>query len=92
MSKVSGEINVTTGNQTLPAKEMNRVWFKAPKANSGFVYIGWGSATVPDGSTNETSGWQLDKQEEIGPINADNLSQFSVIGTDGDDSLLYFVD
>ncbi len=92
MSKVSGEINVTTGNQTLPAKEISRVWFRAPKDNGDPIYIGWNSATVPDGSTNETAGYELDAGQSLGPVNADNLSQFTVIGKDAEDSLLYFTE
>lgn len=87
-----GEINVTTGNQTLPGKRCRGVWFKTPKGNTGKVYIGWGSATVPDGTTNETAGYELGKDQALGPIRASNLDMFAVIGTDADDSLIYFTE
>lgn len=88
----SGEINVTESNQTLPSKDISRVWFKAPKGNSDPIYVGWANATVADGSTNETTGYELDASASIGPINCSNLSQFTVIGKDAEDSLIYFTE
>jgi hypothetical protein len=88
----SGEVSVTTSNQRLPGKRINRVWFQAPKTNGGNLYVGWASATVMDGTTNTTTGWELDKTDTIGPISASNLDEFTVIGTDASDSLIYITD
>jgi hypothetical protein len=88
----SGEVNVSTSNQTLPSKDISKVWFKAPKGNSDPIYVGWANATVADGSTNETTGFELDASESIGPINASNLDLFTVIGKDAEDSLIYFTE
>ena len=90
-SFVSGELAGSATAAQMPDVPCSKVWFKAKSGNPTFAYIGGASTvTVPDASTDITTGWELDAAEEIGPIPCDNLNRFWYICDSADDELIYF--
>jgi len=65
------------------------VKFKAERANAGNVYIGVNGVTIPDGATDETTGFELDAGEETDWIPVDNLNKFWAICDNNGDDLVY---
>ena len=67
------------------------VRFKAAAANTGKIYIGFSSAvTATNGTTDTTSGLELNAKEDTGFIPVKNLNVFWAIGTVASDSLTYW--
>ena len=62
---VSGELIGTTSATQLPDIACNRVTLKAEASNPTFVYLGGAGVTTKDGSTDATTGIQLDASEQI---------------------------
>lgn len=86
-----GEINVTTSSQVLPNVPAAIVYLKTPSTNTGKVYVGHNSVGAKDGTTNTLTGYEMSESESFGPLHIKNLNILSVIGTDADDSLTYFI-
>ena len=90
----NGEINITTTAQRGPDVGSGDVWFSTPSTNSGKVYVGFvqrGAVTVKDGTTNITAGIEMAEGVIWGPLKVANLKYLDFIGTDADDSVLYFI-
>lgn len=86
----SGELEGVTSATQLPDVPCSFVYFKAKNGNSTFVYVGGTSGvTKPDTNTDETTGYELDSAEEIGPLPTDNLNRFWYICDATGDELLY---
>ena len=64
----SGEVQGSATVAQLPDVSCRLVWIKAVASNAGNVYIGAAGATKVDGTTDVTSGIELDAGEMIGPI------------------------
>ena len=62
---VSGELVGVTSATQLPDIACNRVTLKAQAANPSFVYLGGAGVTKKDGSTDATTGLQLDAGDEV---------------------------
>jgi len=62
---VSGELVGVTSATQLPDIACNRVTLKAEASNPTFVYLGGAGVTKKDGSTDATTGIQLDASEQI---------------------------
>jgi hypothetical protein len=62
---VSGELVGVTSATQLPDIPCNRVTLKAEAANPTFVYLGGAGVTKKDGSTDATTGLQLDASEQV---------------------------
>ena len=62
---VSGELVGVTSATQLPDIACNRVTLKAEAANPSFVYLGGAGVTKKDGSTDATTGLQLDAGDEV---------------------------
>jgi len=94
MAGVNGEVRITGETQDLHSQGTSEVWLQAPKSNKGKVYVGFNcngvGITVPDGITDVSSGFELQKGDSIGPIKDGNLKHITFIGTDAGDSLIYF--
>jgi hypothetical protein len=58
-------------------------------SNSGNVYIGGPGVTIPDGSTDTTSGWEIDAGQETEWLYVDNLNVFYRICNNAGDDLVY---
>ena len=86
---VSGEIGGATGATQMPDIPCSLVWFKAKHGNSTFAYIGGPGVTVPDATTDATTGIELDAAEIIGPLPCANLNVFYYICDATGDEILY---
>lgn len=67
------------------------VRFKARAANAGNVYVGQAGVTKADGTTDTTTGFELDAGDDTGWIPASNLNLFFGIGDNAADSVTYWV-
>mgnify|MGYP003641281334 FL=1 len=65
MNAISVELVGVTSATQLPDIACNRVTLKAEAANPTFVYVGGAGVTKKDGSTDATTGIQLDASEQI---------------------------
>jgi hypothetical protein len=86
---VSGEISGSTTVKQLPNVKVKMVKFKATASNTGNVYLGGQGVTIPNGTQDNTSGFELDAKEETGWMPAHNLNQFYLISNNNGDDLVY---
>jgi hypothetical protein len=90
----TGEIAGSATAAQLPSVVAKQVNFKAARSNAGNVYIGTASGlTVADGTTDITTGFELDAGEETGWIfvPGENLNSFYRICDNAGDDLSYMV-
>ena len=87
----SGERQGSASAVQLPDVVSKLIWIKAVNSNAGNVYIGFSGATVVDGTTDTTSGYELDAGETLGPIPIHNLNQLYMICDNAGDDITYFV-
>ena len=88
---VSGELIGTTSATQLPDIPCNRVTLKAEQGNAGFVYLGGAGVTKKDGSTDATTGIQLDASEQI-TLEISNLNLLYRIADATGDDLVYIAE
>ncbi len=89
-SVVSGELAGSATAVQMPSIACKLVRFKAHADNAGNVYIGGVSGlTVADGSTDATTGLQLDAGDDTGWLPVDNLDLFYRICDNAGDDLTY---
>lgn len=89
---VSGELQGSASAAQLPDIVGGLVWFKALADNAGNVYLGFSSSvTVANGTTDTTSGIQLDAGDMIGPMTLSNLNKMYRICDNAGDDLTYIV-
>jgi|TARA_Y100000310_G_scaffold33937_1_gene32083 hypothetical protein len=83
---VSGEIQGGETAFQLPNVECAMVKIRALASNSGNVYLGGSGVTVPDGTTDETSGYELDAGQDTDWLPIDNLNRlYGICDNNGDD-------
>lgn len=87
----SREIQGATSATPLPTVTAKFVMFKTMDDNAGKVYIGATGVTIPNGTTDATSGWPLVAGEQYGPIPCTNLNNFSIICDNAGDDLIVHV-
>lgn len=85
----SGELAGAAEVTQLPDVPCLLVRFKAQADNAGRVYLGGAGVTVVDGTTDATTGFELDAGEETGWIPVDNLNRFYRICDNAGDDLTY---
>jgi hypothetical protein len=85
----SGELAGSATAAQMPDIPCRRVMFIAMVANPTNVYIGGAGVTVPDASTDTTSGIPLDAGDATPWFPIDNLNRFYYIGDSADDELIY---
>lgn len=85
----AGEIQGAAAATQLPSISCKLVKFKARNDNAGNVYLGGAGVTLPDGTTDVTTGIELDAGEETGWIPVDNLNRFYRICNNAGDDLTY---
>lgn len=85
----SGEIQGNAAATVLPTIACTMVNFKALASNAGNVYLGGAGVTIPNGTTDATSGWELDAGQETGWLFVDNLNKFYLICDNAGDDLVY---
>jgi hypothetical protein len=64
---------------------------QAAKSNVGNVYIGGAGVTKPDGSTDTTTGIELEPGEMIQFMPVDNLNVYYYICDNAGDDILYLI-
>ncbi len=85
----SGEVAGSLTAAQLPNVSCRLVRFKARDDNAGSVYLGGSGVTAPDGSTDATTGLELNAGEDSGWIPVDNLNRFWRICDNAGDDLTY---
>ena len=87
----SGELAGSATAVQMPNVGCRLVRFKAEAANAGNVYIGAAGVTKVDGTTDATTGWELDAGEETPWLPVTNLNVFFRICDNAGDDLTYIV-
>ena len=87
----TGERAGATSATQLPDITAKCVNIKAVANNSGHVYVGFAGVTVVDGTTDTTSGWELDAKEETAGIPVGNLDELYIICDNAGDDLVYMI-
>ena len=87
---ITGELAGSATAVQMPDIACSRVKFKSRDDNAGNVYIGGAGVTKPDGTTDTTTGFQLDAGDDSGWIYCDNLNAFYRICDNAGDDLTYF--
>lgn len=85
----SGELQGSASALQLPNIACKMVKFKARDDNAGNVYLGAAGVTLPNGTTDATTGFQLDAGQETGWIPIDNLNRLYRICDNAGDDLTY---
>lgn len=88
---VSGERQGSATAVQLPNIPAELVWITAQDDNAGDVYLGGAGVTVPDGTTDTTSGIQLEAGDTIGPLPIANLNLLYIICDNAGDDISYLV-
>lgn len=86
---ISGELQGSATALAGPNIACQAVKFRALASNAGNVYIGAAGVTIPDGTTDATSGFELDAGQETGWIPIPNLSTLYRICDNAGDDLVY---
>lgn len=87
-----GELAGTTSALQCPSVTARYVRLKARADNAGGVYLGRSNAvTVPDGTTDVTTGFELAAGDETGWLPLSNLNQLWRICNNAGDDLVYWV-
>ena len=84
-----GELQGSATALQMPSVACKMVKFKARNDNAGNVYIGGSGVTKPDGTTDTTTGIELDAGEETGWLTVSNLNVFYRICDNAGDDLTY---
>ena len=88
----TGERQGSASAVQLPSVAGSLVNVKAVRSNAGNVYVGFASSvTAVNGTTDTTSGWELDAGEETGWLPLDNLDKLWVIMDNAGDDICYMV-
>lgn len=85
----TGELAGSATAVQMPSVACKLIRFKAHKDNAGQVYIGAAGVTVANGSTDVTTGFQLQAGDDTGWIPVDNASRFWRICDNAGDDLTY---
>jgi hypothetical protein len=86
---VSGEIQGSATATQMPNIVCRAVTFKATAANVGNVYIGGPGVTVPDGTTDTTSGVEMQPGDWLQFNPCSNMNIFYYICDNAGDDLSY---
>jgi hypothetical protein len=85
----TGELAGSATALQLPDIPCTMVWFSALSSNAGNVYLGGAGVTVPDGTTDVTSGLEITPGMIVGPLPIDNLKRLYRICANAGDDLTY---
>jgi len=88
---VSGERQGSATAAQLPNVPASLVWISALTTNVGDVYVGAAAVTVADGTTDTTSGFELNPGDKLGPLPIGNLNQLYIICDNAGDDITYLV-
>ena len=86
---ISGEVQGGETKAQLPNIPCAMVKIRAVSSNATNVYIGGENVTIPNGTTDETSGWELDAGQETDWLPIDNLNKLWMITNANADDIVY---
>ena len=86
---LSGEIQGGTTAAQMPDIPCSKVKLRALGSNSGNVYIGGSSVTLPDGTSDATSGFELDAGQDTDWLEISNLNLLYMITDNNGDDVSY---
>ncbi len=87
----SGELAGSASAAQLPNVACKLAKLKARSTNAGSVYLGASTVTLPNGSTDATTGIELTAGDETGWLPIDNLNRLYRICDNTGDNLTYMV-
>ena len=90
VTNLTGELQGSTSALQLPNIACSRARLKARDDNTGNVYIGVAGVTVPDGTTDTTTGFCLDAGDDTGWFPCSFLSELYRICDNAGDDLTYW--
>jgi len=90
-SVASGELQGSATALQLPDIPCRAVFFTAIASNAGKVYLGGPGVTAPDGTTDTTSGIELQAGDMTPFIPISNLNKLYRICENAGDDLTYFL-
>lgn len=85
----TGEVAGAASATQFPALACQAVKLKAEASNAGKVYIGGAGVTIPDGSSDVTSGWELAAGAETGWLPISNMNLLYRICENAGDDVVY---
>lgn len=85
----SGELAGSASATQMPSIACSLVVFKAVASNAGNVYVGVSGVTKPDGTTDTTTGYELQPGESTPWLPVSNLNVFYRICDNAGDDLTY---
>lgn len=85
----TGEVAGATSATQLPNVPCRLAVLKAVGSNAGNVYVGVAGVTKVDGTSDATSGWELDAGQETPVLPISNLNQLYLICDNAGDDLVY---
>ncbi len=86
-----GEVSGSATAVALPNIPAKWARIKAVASNAGNVYVGPSGVTKVDGTTDVTTGWELDAGEETPWLPCGNLNQLYIICDNAGDDIVYMV-
>jgi hypothetical protein len=88
----SGEVAGATSATQMPNISCDgALLLQAPSGNTGNVYIGGAGVTKPDGSTDTTTGIELEPGDMVQFMPCENLNIFYYICDNAGDDILYMI-
>lgn len=87
-----GEVSGSATAKVLPTIDGGLVWIQALATNAGNVYVGGAGVTVPNGTTDVTSGMTLAAGDWFGPLTLSNLNLLYIICDNAGDDITYFIE
>jgi hypothetical protein len=88
---ISGERQGSATAVQLPTVSGSLVYITSLASNAGNVYLGGAGVTVPNGTTDTTSGLELPPGTLIGPLPIDSLSRLYMVCDNATDDISYLV-
>jgi hypothetical protein len=88
---ITGERQGSASAAQLPNVAGSLINVKAVRSNAGNVYVGVTGVTVVNGTTDVTSGFELDAGEETGWLPLTNLNLLYIICDNAGDDITYMV-
>jgi hypothetical protein len=87
----SGERAGSGSAVALPDVDARLIWISAVSSNVGDVYVGGSGVTVVNGTTDTTSGYELNPGDKLGPLPLGNLNLLYIICDNAGDDITYLV-
>lgn len=87
----SGEVSGSVTAKQLPNVPASLIKITAQGGNAGNVYLGGAGVTIPDGTTDTTSGLLLDAADTTDWMPIDNLNRLYIICDNAGDDITYLV-